>query len=262
MARLSPDVVYSLTAMPVRRTFFADVERVPLYPTWGDIGLRLLLTVLAGAVVGVNRGVRGHAAGLRTTILVALAASVAMIQANILLPVGGKTGGSFGVMDLMRMPLGILTGVGFIGAGTILRRDDMITGVTTAATLWVTTVIGLCFGGGQLALGCCATALTVLTLWLLVALDVRIPRDHRAMVCLKAELASFSSTRLSELLAPFGCRATLRKQSVCEDPRQVRLCFEISWRQAEVAGPPHELIELLNGNYPVLSFELTSDNHV
>jgi putative Mg2+ transporter-C (MgtC) family protein len=235
---------------------------VPLYPTWGDIGLRLLLTIAAAAVIGLNRGVRGHAAGLRTTILVGLAAAVAMIQANILLPVGGKTGGSFGVMDLMRMPLGILTGVGFIGAGTILRRGDMITGVTTAATLWVTTVIGLCFGGGQLALGCCATGLTVLTLWALVVLDIRIPRDHRAMLCLKVDFASFSTARLGELIAPFGCRATLRKQSVCQDSREVCLCFEISWRQAEASGPPRELIAVLNGNYPVVSFELTSDNHV
>ncbi|HEY6516226.1 MAG TPA: MgtC/SapB family protein [Steroidobacteraceae bacterium] len=234
---------------------------MPLYPTWGDIGLRLLLTIVAGALIGLNRGVRGHAAGLRTTILVGLAAAVAMIQANILLPVGGKTGGSFGVMDLMRMPLGILTGVGFIGAGTILRRGDMITGVTTAATLWVTTVIGLCFGGGQLALGGCATGLTVFTLWALVVLEVRIPRDHRAMLCLKADGAPFSTARLSELLAPFGCRTTLRKQ-FRSDSGELRLCFEISWRQAEATGPPRELIEVLNGNYPVVSFELTSDNHV
>lgn len=235
---------------------------MPLYPTWGDIGLRLLLTLVAGAVIGLNRGVRGHAAGLRTTILVGLVASVAMIQANILLSVGGKTGGSFGVMDLMRLPLGILTGVGFIGAGTILRRGDMITGVTTAATLWVTTVIGLCFGGGQLALGVCATGLTVLTLWALVLLDIRIPRDHRAMLCLKVESARFATDRLSELIAPFGCRATLRKQNVCSESGEVCLCFEISWRQAEATGPPRELIEVLNGSYPVISFELTSDNHV
>jgi MgtC family len=52
----------------------------------------------------------------------------------------------------MRLPLGILTGVGFIGGGTILKRGDLVTGVTTAATLWLVTVIGLCFGGGQLAL--------------------------------------------------------------------------------------------------------------
>ena len=105
---------------------------LPLSPTWTDIAIRLALSVLAGAVVGLNRGARGHAAGFRTTILVTLAASVAMIQANILLTVNGKTPGSFAVMDIMRLPLGILTGVGFIGAGTIVRKGDLITGVTTA----------------------------------------------------------------------------------------------------------------------------------
>lgn len=64
----------------------------------------------------------------------------------------GKTPESFAVMDLMRLPLGILTGVGFIGGGTILKKGDLVTGVTTAATLWLVTVIGLCLGGGQLAL--------------------------------------------------------------------------------------------------------------
>jgi putative Mg2+ transporter-C (MgtC) family protein len=83
---------------------------MPLYPTWQDIAARLAITMLAGAIIGFNRGVHGHAAGLRTTILVGLAASVSMIQANILLPLDGKTAGSFAVMDLMRLPLGILTG--------------------------------------------------------------------------------------------------------------------------------------------------------
>ncbi len=140
---------------------------MPLHPTWNDIALRLVLTMLAGAIIGFNRGARGHAAGLRTTILVGLAASVAMIQANILLSVGGKAPDSFGVMDLMRLPLGILTGVGFIGGGAILKRGDLVTGVTTAATLWMMTAIGLCLGGGQLGLGIAATVLGVITLWAL-----------------------------------------------------------------------------------------------
>jgi putative Mg2+ transporter-C (MgtC) family protein len=89
--------------------------QMPLFPTWNDIIVRLVLTIFAGALLGFNREARGHAAGLRTTILVALAASIAMIQANILLPLDGKQSSSFAVMDLMRLPLGILTGVGFLG---------------------------------------------------------------------------------------------------------------------------------------------------
>lgn len=236
--------------------------RMPLHPTWAEIALRLLLTVVAAAVIGFNREMRGHAAGMRTTILVGLAAAVAMIQANALLSVSGKGADSFGVMDLMRLPLGILTGVGFIGAGTILRRGDLVTGVTTAATMWIVTVIGLCFGGGQLVLGGGATALTVLTLWALVALEVRIRRDRRGLLVVSIDVESFSTMQLQDLIAPLGCKAVLRKQSSGADSCKARLCFEISWRRAELAGPPLELLELLNRHYAVVSFELKSESHV
>ena len=149
---------------------------MPLQPTWPDIAIRIALTMAAGAIVGFDRGARGHAAGFHTTILVGLAAAVAMIQTNILLPVSGKTPESFAVMDVMRLPLGILTGVGFIGAGTIVKKGDLVTGVTTAATLWLMTVIGLCLGGGQIVLGIVSTALAVITLRALQWVDRAIPR--------------------------------------------------------------------------------------
>ncbi|TCR78998.1 MgtC/SapB family protein [Rhizobium sp. BK376] len=122
---------------------------MPLHPTWEDLSLRLLLTVIAGAFVGLNREVDGHPAGLRTTILVSVAACITMIQANLLLSTEGKSPVSFTSMDVLRFPLGVLTGVGFIGGGAILRRGNLVTGITIAATLWVTTAIGLCLGGGQ-----------------------------------------------------------------------------------------------------------------
>jgi putative Mg2+ transporter-C (MgtC) family protein len=134
---------------------------MPLTPDWSDIALRLALTVVAGILLGIDRSERGRAAGLRTSLLVCLAAAVAMIQANLLLSTGGKTAESFVKLDMMRLSLGILTGVGFIGAGTILRRGNRIRGLTTAATMWAGTVIGLCFGGGQIALSLLALALTM-----------------------------------------------------------------------------------------------------
>ena len=61
----------------------------------------------------------------------------------------GKLPTSFMVLDPMRLPPDILSGMGFIGAGAIIRRDNLLLGVTTAATLRLLTVLGLCFGGGQ-----------------------------------------------------------------------------------------------------------------
>lgn len=233
---------------------------MPLEPTWTDIALRLLLTTLAGAIIGFDRGARGHAAGFRTTILVALAASVAMIQANILLPVNGKTPESFGVMDLMRLPLGILTGVGFIGAGTIVRKSELITGVTTAATLWLVTVIGLCFGGGQLVLGTAATALAVITLWILKWVDAMIPREHRARLVLSCEPSWDVLEDVSAILRPMKFCARFQERRHCTGSSIAEYVFELAWHRPEHAVAPLELLRTLEERFEVTAFELTTDN--
>src|SRR6185312_7362125 len=233
---------------------------LPLSPTWTDIAIRLALSVLAGAVVGLNRGARGHAAGFRTTILVTLAASVAMIQANILLTVNGKTPGSFAVMDIMRLPLGILTGVGFIGAGTIVRKGDLITGVTTAATLWLVTVIGLCLGGGQLALGVVATVLAVITLWGLKWVDLVIPREHRARLVVISNPSWDVLDEVSRVLGPMGCRTQFLEQHLDPESHKADYVFELAWRGPVHATPPVDFVVALHGRYEIKSFELTTDS--
>jgi putative Mg2+ transporter-C (MgtC) family protein len=151
---------------------------------WHEIALRLVLTVIGGALIGLNRTVHGRPAGLRTILLVALAASISMIQANLLMDSVGKAANSFIVLDLMRLPLGILTGVGFIGAGAILRRENRVLGLTTAATLWFVTVMGLCFGGGQNGLGVTALGIGLVVLWGLQWLEAKLPQDRQGTLVL------------------------------------------------------------------------------
>src|ERR1700684_406534 len=160
---------------------------MPLILTWHDIALRLALSVAAGGLMGLDRGEHGRPAGLRTTLLVCLAAAVAMVQANLLLVTIGKTPDSFVTLDLMRLPLGILTGMGFIGGGAILRRDNLVVGVTTAATLWFVTVIGLCFGGGQIGLGIAASILALLVLSGLRWFDHHIKQEQHGILSLTTE---------------------------------------------------------------------------
>jgi putative Mg2+ transporter-C (MgtC) family protein len=157
---------------------------MPLTLPWEDIILRLALTLVGSALIGLDRSERGRAAGLRTTILVALAACVSMLQVNALLSLSGKPGDSFVVMDLMRLPLGILSGIGFIGGGAIVRRGQLAIGVTTAATLWYVTVMGLCFGGGQLGLGAAMVLVGLFVLIILKRFERRIHENHRARLVL------------------------------------------------------------------------------
>ena len=188
---------------------------MPLTIGWSEIALRLGLSFAAAFLIGLNRDKRRVAAGLRTNLLVCMAASVSMIQVNLLLSTGGKAADSFGVMDLMRLPLGILTGMGFIGGGAILKRGNLVLGVTTAASLWFTTVMGLCFGGGQIGLGLVSLAIALLVLTVLKHLEVREHIEHRGHLFVAAAEGGITMERIRQIVSegladPVTCSMAFR----------------------------------------------------
>jgi putative Mg2+ transporter-C (MgtC) family protein len=194
---------------------------------WTDIGTRLALTVLVGLLIGYNRSEQGKAAGMRTTLMVCLAASVAMIQVNLLLPMAGRTSNSFVMSDPMRLPLGILTGVGFIGGGVILRRGSLVIGVTTAATLWLVTVIGLCIGGGQIELGLAATVLGLFALWVLQWIESALWREHRVRFSIEIDESALSEAEIRRRVSAAGLTITASHVSFDRASTRRKLMFEI-----------------------------------
>ena len=136
----------------------------------------VLGAVLAGGVIGIEREWRGRAAGLRTHILVCLTSSLLMQAA--------MTQGEWAflalpneniVTDPTRMAHGVLTGIGFLCAGVIFRTGFSIHGLTTAASLWITSAIGILFGVGLYGLGVVATVVTALILVALRLINLRLP---------------------------------------------------------------------------------------
>lgn len=181
-------------------------------------------------MIGADRGEHGRPAGLRTTLLVCLAAAISMIQVNLLLPVSGKASDSYVVMDLMRLPLGILSGMGFIGAGAILRRDSVVLGVTTAATLWFVTVMGLCFGGGQLGLGTIACALGFIVLRLLKPIELNWKQDHQATLTVTTTKEGPSEKQITQVAEAAGYKVESSSLLIEKsgDFREIKL--QITWR--------------------------------
>src|SRR6267378_7219643 len=119
-----------------------------------EMFLRLLMAFLAGFLVGWERESHGRPAGLRTNILACTAAALAMLVSEVLFTQSAASAGSGSWRpDPARLGAGILTGIGFLGGGTILRHENLIRGVTTAASLWFVTVLGLTFGSGEYFLG-------------------------------------------------------------------------------------------------------------
>ena len=223
---------------------------MPLTLTWHAIALRLALSVVAGGLVGLDRGEHGRPAGLRTTLLVCLAAAVAMIQANLLLVTTGKTADSFVTLDLMRLPLGILTGMGFIGGGAILRRDSLVLGVTTAATLWFVTVIGLCFGGGQIVLGIAAFLLGMLVLSGLRWFDYRMKQDQHGTLILMTERDQPAEEEIQATVRKAGYKISISSVAYGSQTQQRQLEFKLQWRGVpQSADAPPFLRELLGDQH-------------
>ncbi len=213
--------------------------------SWTDIAVRLALAVVASLLLGLNRTEHGKAAGMSTTLLVGLAAAVAMIQVNVLLPTAGRHPDSFVMNDLMRLPLGILTGVGFIGGGVILRRDSIVVGVTTAATLWLATVTGLCFGGGQLGLGVAATALGLFALWGVKWVEKRLRQEHRARLSIEFEGAGPDEDKIRRRLAQAGLTIDGSCLTITRTPKATKFVLELSQvRRRSDIEPPALLREL------------------
>lgn len=128
-----------------------DVLDPSTEPFWRHVGTAFL----CGALIGLERQIRGKVAGMRTSILIVLGTSffvalgAAMVPANI---------------DPTRVLGQVVTGIGFLGAGVILARGDRIVGVTTAAVIWVLAAIGSLIGAGHLKGAMVATLLTLLVL--------------------------------------------------------------------------------------------------
>ena len=134
----------------------------------GDYVLRLLVAGLLGGIIGWDRDYRAKEAGLRTHFLVALGSALIMIVSQYgFEDVLGKPGIG---LDPSRVAAQVVSGIGFIGAGTILIQKQFVRGLTTAAGLWATSGIGLAVGGGMYWIGVFAMVLTLVGLEFLTVL--------------------------------------------------------------------------------------------
>jgi putative Mg2+ transporter-C (MgtC) family protein len=141
---------------------------------WSDIVLRLGVAALAGGAIGLNRDLHGKPIGLRTLGLVGLATAVIVLLSD-------QSAGAIRISDATsRVVQGILTGIGFLGAGVIIRAEHhfRVRGLTSAACTWLTACIGIVCGAGQWRIVIVAMAITFL---LLIAGGRVERRLHRAL---------------------------------------------------------------------------------
>ena len=140
--------------------------------TWWEAGLRLLLAVVIGCVIGIEREKKNRPAGMRTHVLVCVgAALIAVVECMIVadtLRLNLASGGNTGVaVSYGRLSAQVISGIGFLGAGTIFISQKKIAGLTTAASLWNAACLGLAIGMGYYLLAVAGCAIVMVTLTLL-----------------------------------------------------------------------------------------------
>ena len=131
-----------------------------------DIIIRLLLGALLGGIIGFERQTHGRPAGFRTHLLVSVASTLLMIISEYYYHLSIQDP-SYIRIDPARLAAGAITGVGFLGAGVIVKTGVNIQGLTTAACLWIVSAIGLSIGSGLYVAGILSFVITFLTLWTL-----------------------------------------------------------------------------------------------
>jgi putative Mg2+ transporter-C (MgtC) family protein len=171
-----------------------------------EILFRLVAALFAGGLIGLERSHRGRPAGFRTHALVCLASSLLMLVTVYELHwIPKAAAGANVVLDPTRMAQGIMTGIGFLGAGAIIKDGFSVRGLTTAASIWITAAIGILTGIGFYFAAAAGTALAIGTLSLFRWVERRLPTESYAnfMVRFKRD-AALSEAELRELVASHG----------------------------------------------------------
>jgi putative Mg2+ transporter-C (MgtC) family protein len=166
--------------------------------------IKIALAVLAGGLIGVEREFRDKAAGFRTLIFICVGATLFTI-------VSIKMGGS---NDQARIAAQIVTGVGFLGAGAIMRDTQRVTGLTTAAAIWLTAALGMGIGAGEYALSGVVTAVSLIVLWFFPYLERwinSIREDHTYEVVFRSSPEELH--KLEEIFRTNNLRTRRRSQS-------------------------------------------------
>jgi putative Mg2+ transporter-C (MgtC) family protein len=170
-----------------------------------EILVHLLVAMVAGGLIGLERSYNGHAAGFRTHTLVCMASSLLMLIAIYQKDWFSQALIETVRIDPTRMAQGIMTGIGFLGAGVIMKEGLSVRGLTTAASIWITAAIGILAGVGFYSAVIIVTVLTLGTLSVFRWIESKLPALIYAQCSLRINWdAPMTEKELRDLLASHG----------------------------------------------------------
>jgi putative Mg2+ transporter-C (MgtC) family protein len=220
-----------------------------------DLAARMLIAAVLGAAIGFEREIHEHPAGMRTHLLVSLGSAVFTVL-SIYGFEGISAPGVASTVDPSRIAAQIVSGIGFLGAGAILKYGTSIRGLTTAASLWTTAGVGMAAGAGEWLIAAVATFIVVFSLWPLNALVARIHKPGLQVIRVRLEVGRLEA--LGDVSKLLGDRrvemAAINSQRIGKGRYEVELTLRMppSGRNQDVVSaitaiPDVELIETSTG---------------
>ncbi|MBC7426818.1 MAG: MgtC/SapB family protein [Bacteroidia bacterium] len=202
--------------------------------------VKLLISVVIGALLGAEREYRSKSAGFRTIILICVSATLfTILSYNI----GGP-----GSHD--RIAANIITGIGFLGAGAIFRYNDKVSGLTTAVTIWSVSAIGMAIGAGDYNLAFIVTAVVLVVLLVFSKLEYSIEKVNKV----RSYTITFSKSRSIEVIEGTFSESKLKFKNT-----RLRISHTISSGTWETQGRPeahHKLLDMLSKDEEIISIDV------
>jgi putative Mg2+ transporter-C (MgtC) family protein len=190
-----------------------------------DMIIRLFLASLLGGLIGLEREVHGRPAGFRTHLLVSLGACLFTIASIDFYRLYGNFSGTGPVgVDPARVAAQVVTGIGFLGAGAIMKERASIRGLTTAACLWVAAAVGLACGSGMYHAAIVVTVLAVASLLLLKKVENKLKRDTYVSVKVWSADLDGQMSGIEKLIT--DCRMQVLKVDIEKDVQNGIICLE------------------------------------
>ncbi len=187
-----------------------------------EIILRLAIASVLGGLVGFEREIRGREAGIRTYLLVSLGSALIMVISQ------------YFVQSPDRIAAQAISGIGFLGAGVILRYRDSIRGLTTAACMWVVCAIGLSIGSGHYLFGCVVSGMTIASLVGLKGIERIVERDRYKDLVIVSEDIEGQFERIEEIIRRKGIRVTNFSLKKDLGTREATIDFRLRFRTLQL----------------------------
>ena len=208
---------------------------------------KFALALLLSGVLGLERERKGRAAGLRTHVVVCLGATLAMIVSDSLAAEWAKSGAMVW-LDRGRIAAGIVTGIGFIGAGAIINVGNIHRGLTTAAMLWFVAVLGIAVGAGYYSVAAIATVFALFTVLALEPVTEFLPSRVQFLLSIRMVGGMQRISDLERFIEAQGYRVVTSRLQVTEEEKQlVDMSFDIL---SKGRHPAEDLIARVEQEFP------------